>query len=323
MIEPKISIIIPSYNSEKTIERAINSVITQNYSNKEIIVVDDGSFDNTKTILSKYVESINIVTTENFGVSRARNNGIKNAVGDYIMFLDSDDYLLPDCLNTMMGNIDDSDILCCSFLIKNNFKTRNYCFDNMEMDQKQFIKKICKIGSNQDFMYIWGKLLKKSVVDEVLFPENIKIGEDVVAMIRATLKSRKIKIINKIIYVYDRGKSSVTRNMFSADYLDLYKVWDLIKKEFEEIDSDYVRYADINIWRLDYTVLARLFISDSKTRRDNIEILINANKRLKENHRKLLSSGIVLSRKLAIVLVLGVSEIYIVLNSLRERFCRK
>ena len=114
MIEPKISIIIPSYNSEKTIERAINSVITQNYSNKEIIVVDDGSFDNTKTILSKYVESINIVTTENFGVSRARNNGIKNAVGDYIMFLDSDDYLLPDCLNTMMGNIDDSDILCCS-----------------------------------------------------------------------------------------------------------------------------------------------------------------------------------------------------------------
>ncbi len=315
MTEPKISIIIPIFNSEKTIERAINSAISQSYSNKEIIVVNDGSFDNTETILKKYEESINIITTENLGVSYARNTGIRNSSGDYLMFLDSDDYLLPDSLTIMADNIDDSDILCCSFIIKDNLKNRKYCFENKEMDQKQFVKRLCKNGSNLDYMYVWGKLYKKSVMDDYLFPESIKIGEDVVAMIRATLKSNKIKTISKIVYVYDRGKSFVTKNMFSEDYLDLYNAWDLIKKEFEKTNINYVHYADINIWRLDYTILTRLMLSDDRTKKENIELIANANKRLKANYRRLLSSKIVLSRKLAIILVLIVSELYIRFNT--------
>ena len=273
MKKPKVSIIIPSFNSEKTIERCINSVITQNYPNKELIVVNDGSFDRTVEILRKFKGLIHVVTTENCGVSSARNFGIKNATGEYIVFLDSDDYLLPNCLNYMVDNIGDFDILCCSFIQKNEKRARKYRFDNTTMNQEQFIKGLCKVDSNVDYMYAWGKLFKRNIVDDELFPVNIKIGEDVVAMIRATLQSRKIKISDRIVYVYDKGKSSVTKNMFSADYLDLYSVWNLIKNEFEKANIDYVRYADINIWRLDYTILARLFLSDGKTRKENFELV--------------------------------------------------
>ena len=311
MINKKISIIIPVYNSEKTIERAINSAISQDYINKEIIVVNDGSFDHTMDIVRKFKESIKIINTEHLGVSHARNVGIGNSTGDYILFLDSDDYLLPDCLNIMIDNIMDYDVLCCSYKIKNKAMSYNYFFDKLEMNQEQFIKGLCKINSNDDYMYTWGKMFKRNTLSENLFPEGIRIGEDIAALIKVALKSTKIKTIDKEVYVYDKTKSAATKNIFTTDYLDLYIVWDMIKKEFEKANTGYIDYAEINLWRLDYTILARLMLSKRKVRKENVDLIINTNKRLKNNYKKLLCSRIVTSRKIAVVIVLFISDLYI------------
>jgi len=102
---PKISIIIPTYNCAKYIDEAILSALNQTYSNKEIIIIDDGSKDNTKDILKKYEdnEKVKVVFQENQGVSKARNNGILIASGEYIATLDADDRWMPDRLDKMMS----------------------------------------------------------------------------------------------------------------------------------------------------------------------------------------------------------------------------
>lgn len=101
----KISIIIPVYNGEKTIERCINSIINNNYENIEIIVINDGSNDRTLEILEKIkkVEKrLKVISQKNSGVSAARNLGIKNSTGDYIYFMDADDYIEENCIKTVM-----------------------------------------------------------------------------------------------------------------------------------------------------------------------------------------------------------------------------
>jgi len=102
----KISVIIPTYNNEKYISKAIDSVLSQTYQNFSIIVIDDGSTDNTKQILTRYQEKITYIYQENQGVSVARNTGIHNSNSDYIAFLDSDDEWLPRKLEMQVGILD-------------------------------------------------------------------------------------------------------------------------------------------------------------------------------------------------------------------------
>ena len=106
MNKEKVSVIIPAYNAEPFIERAIDSVLSQTYKNVEIIVINDGSTDKTEQKVKAYIEkyeNIKLISTENGGVCRARNIGIETASGEYISFLDADDELLPDALEVMIS----------------------------------------------------------------------------------------------------------------------------------------------------------------------------------------------------------------------------
>lgn len=108
---PKVSVIIPNYNYANYISRTIDSVLAQTYKNLEIIVIDDGSKDNSLETLKKYGDKITVLTQQNQGVSRARNNGTANSNGEYIAFLDADDIWLPEKLETQMQRFfDDAEI---------------------------------------------------------------------------------------------------------------------------------------------------------------------------------------------------------------------
>jgi glycosyltransferase involved in cell wall biosynthesis len=109
---PKVSVIIPAYNAQSTIGKTIESVFDQSYSNLEIIVINDGSTDQTPEILKKYGDKITLVSTENKGVSHARNLGIKYASGDYIQYLDSDDLLMPHKIKWQVSHLlaNDADV---------------------------------------------------------------------------------------------------------------------------------------------------------------------------------------------------------------------
>ena len=119
MGQKKISVIVPAYNMEKYIERCLDSLIGQTYHNLEIIVVDDGSNDQTGILCDRYAKKdprILVVHQENQGVSQARNVGLSRATGDYIGFMDSDDYIDPNMYQSMQSRMtDDIDVVACNF----------------------------------------------------------------------------------------------------------------------------------------------------------------------------------------------------------------
>ena len=122
---PKISIIVPAYNCEGTIEKCILSVINQSFLDWELILIDDGSIDNTREICRRYADSIKIFlySQQNSGVSSARNFGIKKATGEYLLFVDSDDFLLEDALSIIHDSMKGKDICFYNYqIIKLNKK---------------------------------------------------------------------------------------------------------------------------------------------------------------------------------------------------------
>ena len=206
-----VSIIIPTYNSEKFIKRCLDSVINQIYKNLEIIVIDDASKDNTKQIIKEYVEKDNRIrpfySSENKGVSFSRNIGLKASTGEYIMFVDSDDELTKDAVRRMIDiSVKyNSDYVDSYEIVKYTKRNNKVCmFTESKLPKKHLvlgsIKENPKIISM--YMYIKGKLIKKELIDNLLFDENLRIYEDLV--FEQTLKS-KVKnyvMMNKPIYVY-------------------------------------------------------------------------------------------------------------------------
>ncbi len=217
-----ISIIIAVYNVEDYIGKCIKSILCQTYSNFEIIIVNDGSTDKSLEICTKYAENesrIHIVNQENKGVSSARNKGLKMAKGDYICFIDGDDYIDVDYLKIMYNNIviTDSDIAICKW-------SRNQ-ISTIETD-----KKIFTWNRNQAFYELFKsrtfdgavccKLYKKQLISDITFSKNIRLGEDQIFVIQAIEKSEKIVFQDIPLYIYRYRETSAMNTVIDERYWD-------------------------------------------------------------------------------------------------------
>ena len=186
-MKKKISIVIPIYNAEKYIDKLLNSILRQTYKDYEVIFVNDGSKDASLDLLKKYAEKydfIKVVNQKNKGRSEARNNGVKKTTGQYITFVDQDDYISPDFLNQMIENINDNDILLSGF--------------NRVLDDKIIKENIPESTSWSYFKYCatWGKLYKSDFFKE----HDLKFyefnGEDVYLFLNALALTNNRTIIN-------------------------------------------------------------------------------------------------------------------------------
>ena len=214
----KVSVIIPCYNTEKYIEKCINSVINQTYKNIEIIVINDNSKDNTLKILNKYKykNKIKIINNKiNRGVGYSRNIGIKKATGDYILFIDSDDFLnTKNDIYNMVKEIKDNDILFFRF---------NYYYENKIKESKI----ITKEGKNTKEIFYnmikndtfninsWSKLINKKIIDDnnIYFLEDI-YSEDLDFSLNLYMYINKIEISNNIYYNYRQNReNSLTKEI--------------------------------------------------------------------------------------------------------------
>lgn len=207
-----ISIVLPVYNGEKSVENAIQSVLQQSYRNYELIVVDDGSTDKTNEIISKFKnqEKIRIIKKDNGGVSSARNAGINRVTGDYLMFLDSDDKLMDNCLDTLVHYIDaykDVDLIVFSWKeqgVVNKIRrvTDKKNFVNADVCIEQIIKTDYECGGG----YPWNKLWKvKAIKDQDIIPrfnEELVLCEDKEWAVRLLLNCKTILLIPDILYSY-------------------------------------------------------------------------------------------------------------------------
>lgn len=250
------SIIIPCYNVEGYISSTINSVLKQKYNNWELILVNDGSTDDTTKILEKYNkkhERITLIEQDNNGVSSARNKGLKKAKGKFIFFLDGDDFIRPDLLfkaNKVFDGNPDVDIFSFGFNIvnKNNQVIKSYTYDDKDSH----------IFSSNDFMnlYLTKKIrqsmcsfiVKKEVLskNKIYFSKNISYGEDQEVQLKSIFHSNKIFYSAKPFFEYLQRESSAVNNNISIKRIDLIKVISSLREYFicKKIDDELLK--DLN-----------------------------------------------------------------------------
>ena len=225
--EPLISVIVPVYNVEKYLARCLDSIINQTYKNLQIIVVDDGSTDNSSKLCDEYAKKdkrIEVYHKENGGVSSARNIGIKNAKGEAVGFIDSDDYVEPQYIEALVKSMldNDSDISLCGF--KKIYGKQSDDIIRFEdgtcFDKETFVKKIMNVENA--FGTCHTKLIKKEAISKTRFDESLTVGEDALFMAAISSRINKASYVGQALYNYQINNSSVVRR-FDENYLRKYE----------------------------------------------------------------------------------------------------
>ena len=244
-----ISVIIPAYNSDKTIARCVNSILGQTYKNFELIIVDDGSNDYTESIcreLTKKDVRVFYYKKINGGVSSARNYGIKMAKGKYVCFVDSDDYVKDSYLSILARNSSEDVMPICG--IKNITKLRSYCYRfKNELIDCNYFSSIKLLSKTNLINSPTNKLYKKENIIAP-FDESINIGEDFLFNLLYLRRIKYIKSVKKCPYVYDRTNESLTRHVGK----DVFDQRIRFYKELHSICSASYSDYDLNFVKKDF-----------------------------------------------------------------------
>lgn len=237
---PLVSIIIPIYKVEPYLRRCLNSIVNQTYVNLEIILVDDGSPDRCPAICDEYAAKdlrIIVIHKENGGLSDARNAGLDICTGEYISFVDSDDWVENKYIETLISSalLQDADIVIGSYdLIRNNKSEASEPFQNGMFSKKEVFFKI--ITAQTTHLGIsWGKLYKKNILEGERFPVG-KTQEDNYTSYKFIYKANRICCVDRVLYHYFQREHSISKTDTSNNFMDVVKEqFDFLleKKEYE------------------------------------------------------------------------------------------
>jgi len=227
----KISVIVPVYNTSKFLEQCLNSLINQTFQDMEIICVNDGSTDNSLEILNKYPQ-IKVITQKNQGLSAARNTGIAAAQGEYIGFVDSDDWVDLDFYEKLYNAIISTDAdIAAATILRGEVKYRvNYQEEKIYTKLKDKIN-ACNIPNS---CYVWNKLYKSELIKNNLFRNDIYF-EDMVWMPYILAKSKSLVLTPNTVYHYRRNSNSIVKTKPSEKkQLDFYNAKKELIKFFDD-----------------------------------------------------------------------------------------
>lgn len=232
-----ISIIIPVYNSNIHLRRCLDSVLRQSYENIEIILIDDGSTDTSPQICDEYshkYDNIKVFHIPNGGASLARKYGIDMAEGDYLAFVDSDDYIAPDYISAMYDALTryGTKVSCCGVRIvyaNENFEF-NKSLSSVILEKDELMTRFF----NYEFWGLYGALYYRSVF-ETIFSPKATLSEDYLIKTQIFLKERRIALVESPLYVYEKHEGSLSNTKLSSrafeEYENVKAVYDIIKKE--------------------------------------------------------------------------------------------
>lgn len=227
-MNPKVSVIVPAYNSEKYINQCITSIMQQTYKNVEIIIINDGSNDSTKNKieeLSRVDSRIKLFTQLNSGPSVARNKGIDEAVGEYVLFVDSDDKIeevyIEKLVNKMINHY--YDVVCCGYVEESKYgitQLNHFFCGEEELNKDEFINNIFNgVGG-----VLWAKIFKRSILEKhnIKMNPNIFMCEDLLFILEYCQYSKKFGVIKDYLYRYNRlNEKSISSNI-DISYFDNY-----------------------------------------------------------------------------------------------------
>lgn len=241
--EPVLSVIVPIYNVEQYLAECLDSIISQTEKNIEILCIDDGSTDKSKSIVETYTglyDNIKLICQPNRGPSAARNTGIYNAKGTYIAFIDPDDIVAENMYQKMLtvANTNQLDLVMCGFkTIPNNIIIYPNFPANCVCNTLDFIKYNTKIHESNDLCFSWRFIFKRDWVikEQILFNENVRCGEDTIYNLKALLSTTKVYLIKEALYYYRVDNiNSIMRSKYNPYMEDSLALQVKDKKELIE-----------------------------------------------------------------------------------------
>lgn len=257
---PKVSIIVPVYKAEKYLHRCVDSILSQFFINWELILVDDGSPDRSGAICDEYAQKddrIRVIHKENGGVSSARNVALDNMKGEWVMFVDADDWINIKCLQT-----------CVDVVTKNNLDAVQFGFVMVFPDGSE--KYICESNTDannpekylKDNSYnvcVWGGLYKRSIIIEnsLKFDESLKLAEDQLFVLSFIKHAKKLQYLAEPFYYYYQNPNSATHTQKSTELIktcralaEFSKDWPLSKNHIDTeiliFIVDLIKNADVS-----------------------------------------------------------------------------
>lgn len=314
---PEISIIVPVYNVEEYLSRCIDSILNQTFTAFELILVDDGSTDNSGLICDEYkkIDSrIKVIHKENGGLSSARNSGLNIASGEYVAFVDSDDLIDRNMIELMINcaNNNDADIVSCSYIEfknemklfginNNNNKYKERSFSNLEA-LENYLLEYNDINRKIDTV-VWNKIYRKKLFKDVCFPVG-KIYEDGYVTYKLLYKANKVIYLDVPLYFYFKRENSISNSMFSIKHIETYDDWREIFRFINKEVPNLSKYAAIKYIRKDMNLYNK--IKSNKDTIKNYQVYQKLIKKdLKEDYKNLikLDIGITLKGKLTLFLL--------------------
>lgn len=274
MKEKKITVIIPFYKVENQLERCLNSVLEQTYKNIEIICVGVKNDSRSISIVETYCKknkNIKLTYQDGKGVGNARNKGIELAEGDYILFLDGDDYIEKDCVELLYSRLkqDKSDMVCCGFERVDDISGKVYSTEmtSMNYDELNIY--------NDNFFEIafiapcpWGKLINKKIIKNVRFSDKPIAGEDLVFFLQIIENCHKISFVKKVLWHYVVRENSLIFDTTETKALDLKDALVSVRKSYSDNNKqvEHLKTIDfIAFLHLGISMSQRIFHKNSKS----------------------------------------------------------
>lgn len=329
---PKLSIIVPVYNVEKYIKRCINSILDQCFENFELLLIDDGSTDNSGKICDEYAKKdkrIVCVHQENSGVSAARNKGLDIAKGDYIGFVDSDDYIHKDMYKELIYYLEenDADVSICSMTFV--FGNYNKSEENIGNIKVFYGRKACheNLLLNNFGLYVCNKIFKRDLCEQFRFDIKMKVAEDAYFNYLVLKNANRIVKINKGLYFYvQQREGSVTSNGFTdcrVQVLDYYKlVYEDIENEENMIDCWFAGYMQQGVFVL-LSLIFQTYKSEKNAKKLNeYSLLIDE---VIANRSRIIKNKYISKKNKLAMLLISISpnlycSLYLILRKVRGKY---
>ena len=229
----KVSILIPVYNVRLYLQKCLDSVIAQTYSDLQVVLIDDGSTDDSWRICQQYAEKdsrLEVYHQDNCGVATTRNRLLEKIKGDYVLFVDADDWIEPDMVQYLVGlaNEYQAEVVMCDRLIN----------DEVPVVTNPSIKILSQEKAIDDFLHhdyfvgsLWNKLIKMSLLHNEQFHRGISYGEDALFCWHLLQKVGKVVVTNKQLYHYRMNNESISHQTFGAKKLTGHLTWTLISDD--------------------------------------------------------------------------------------------
>lgn len=310
---PKISVIIPVYNVEKYISDSIKSVLNQTYNNLEIILVDDGSTDGSSAICDKIADTdsrVKVIHKQNGGVSSARNAGIDACTGEYVTFMDPDDYIDLDMYEIMLNQIidHDADASACGIVREQLDGTREVWgsdkADLIVLDNDKLLK---MVGEAIGMLPVscCNKMFSRKVISDIRFDKTFKFAEDVLFNYMVAENISKMVIQDLPRYHYIDNSASVTNRAFDSVRFDEHKVMDIILKRSENNPGVYAYCVKGDVLKAFRTIKDMMAAGNETDKFNEIR------ERIVSNKKAILFSGIYSkATKLKTLFILLFPDIY-------------